>query len=186
MSDIFVDNIKHQSSQGSGTITIGASGETVSFASGVTGTNYPAFMSFNNNSSTQTISNSTWTEVTIMDQEALDTNSAFNTSTGRFTPGVAGKYYFTAQIFASNGIGANFNSVAVVKNGSISINTTNELGYISRIFTADTELQVNGILTLSNTDYVSIFINQQTGGTIGIGGGSGMSCGFFGGFRIGT
>ena len=29
MSDIFVDNIKHQSSQGSGTITIGASGETI-------------------------------------------------------------------------------------------------------------------------------------------------------------
>ena len=29
MSDLFVDNIKHQSSQGSGTITIGASGEKV-------------------------------------------------------------------------------------------------------------------------------------------------------------
>ncbi len=29
MSDLFVDNIKHQSSQGSGTITIGASGETI-------------------------------------------------------------------------------------------------------------------------------------------------------------
>ena len=29
MSDIFVDNIKHQSSQGSGTITLGASGEKV-------------------------------------------------------------------------------------------------------------------------------------------------------------
>ena len=35
MSDIFVDNIKHQSSQGSGTITVGASGETVAPASGV-------------------------------------------------------------------------------------------------------------------------------------------------------
>ena len=34
MSDIFVDNIKHQSSQGSGTITLGASGETISLASG--------------------------------------------------------------------------------------------------------------------------------------------------------
>jgi len=34
MSDIFVDNIKHQSSQGSGTITIGASGETIKAASG--------------------------------------------------------------------------------------------------------------------------------------------------------
>ena len=34
MSDLFVDNIKHQSSQGSGTITLGASGETIALASG--------------------------------------------------------------------------------------------------------------------------------------------------------
>jgi hypothetical protein len=36
MGTIFVDNIKHQSSQGSGTITIGASGETIKAASGAT------------------------------------------------------------------------------------------------------------------------------------------------------
>ena len=36
MGTIFVDNIKQQSSQGSGTITIGASGETVALGSGVT------------------------------------------------------------------------------------------------------------------------------------------------------
>jgi len=35
MGTLFVDNIKHQSSQGSGTITVGASGETVAPASGV-------------------------------------------------------------------------------------------------------------------------------------------------------
>jgi hypothetical protein len=34
MSDLFVDNIKHQSSQGSGTITLGTSGETIALASG--------------------------------------------------------------------------------------------------------------------------------------------------------
>jgi hypothetical protein len=34
MGTIFVDNIKHQSSQGSGTITVGASGETIALASG--------------------------------------------------------------------------------------------------------------------------------------------------------
>ena len=36
MGTLFVDNLKHQSSQGSGTITIGASGETVALGSGVT------------------------------------------------------------------------------------------------------------------------------------------------------
>ena len=34
MGTLFVDNIKHESAQGSGTITIGASGETVALASG--------------------------------------------------------------------------------------------------------------------------------------------------------
>ena len=45
MGTIFVDNIKQQSSQGSGTITIGASGETVALASGVNQSNmlYPSF-----------------------------------------------------------------------------------------------------------------------------------------------
>ena len=36
MGTLFVDNLKHQSSQGSGTITIGASGETIALASGAT------------------------------------------------------------------------------------------------------------------------------------------------------
>ena len=48
MSKLFVDEIVHQSSQGSGTITLGASGETITTASGakfsgITGQNYPAF-----------------------------------------------------------------------------------------------------------------------------------------------
>ncbi len=34
MGTVFVDNIKHQSAQGSGTITLGASGETIALASG--------------------------------------------------------------------------------------------------------------------------------------------------------
>jgi len=34
MGTLFVDNLKHQSSQGSGTITLGASGETIALASG--------------------------------------------------------------------------------------------------------------------------------------------------------
>ena len=58
MSDLFVDNIKHQSSQGSGTITIGASGETINVVgtlqnngSAVGGVNTPAFFVYK--SSTQ-------------------------------------------------------------------------------------------------------------------------------------
>jgi len=39
MGTIYVDEIKHQSAQGSGTITLGASGETINIPSGVTLTN---------------------------------------------------------------------------------------------------------------------------------------------------
>jgi hypothetical protein len=47
MSKLFVDEIVHQSSQGSGTITIGASGESVTVPNGsLTGQNYPAFEAF--------------------------------------------------------------------------------------------------------------------------------------------
>ena len=37
MSKLFVDEIVHQSSQGSGTITLGASGETINITSGISG-----------------------------------------------------------------------------------------------------------------------------------------------------
>ena len=53
MGTIFVDNIKQQSSQGSGTITIGASGETVALASGVKQSNLltPALSVYNESTS---------------------------------------------------------------------------------------------------------------------------------------
>lgn len=40
MGTIYVDEIKHQSAQGSGTITIGASGETVALAAGATSSGF--------------------------------------------------------------------------------------------------------------------------------------------------
>jgi hypothetical protein len=100
MSDIFVDNIKHQSSQGSGTITLGASGETITTASGakfseITGQNYPAFEA--RLTADQTISNATYTTVNA-GVEILDTDNAYDTSTYKFTPQVAGKYFYYAQI----------------------------------------------------------------------------------------
>ena len=188
MGTLFVDNIKQQSSQGSGTITIGASGETVALASGVKQSNLlgPSFMAHSNSSSTQTVSNGVWTEVTINDQEEFDTDNFFNTSTGRFSPTVAGKYFFTAQIFAANGIGTGLSSILITKNGSVTLDSKDELGYLERIAIGDNRLQVNGMLSLNGTsDYVSVFMFSNAG-NIGIGGGSAKSTGLFGGYRIGT
>jgi len=96
MSKLFVDEIVHQSSQGSGTITLGASGETVALASGASQTmavNTPAFMV--KLSSAQNITTGTWTKITF-DSEVYDTNNAF--ASNKFTPGVAGKYKFELQV----------------------------------------------------------------------------------------
>jgi len=65
------------------------------FVSGIGGTNTPAFSA--ERSSAQTVSNETRTTI-LFDNEFYDSSSAYNTSTGKFTPQVAGKYFITANI----------------------------------------------------------------------------------------
>ena len=90
-------------SSGSGTITLGQSGETVSVPSGATiansgtatgfgGDNTPYFYAYR--SSNVNISSDTWT-VVAFNAETLDSGSGFDTSTGIFTvpSGQGGKYY---------------------------------------------------------------------------------------------
>jgi hypothetical protein len=73
MSKLFVDEIVHQSSQGSGTITIGASGESVTVPNGsLTGQNYPAFSVYA--SADLAVTTSVLTKVQ-MNTEILDTDS---------------------------------------------------------------------------------------------------------------
>ena len=121
MSDLFVDNIKHQSSQGSGTITLGASGEKITTASGaefseITGQNYPAFHAYL--STTQTVSDNVATKAQI-DNELFDTNNCYDNSTNyRFTPTVAGKYFvYFAIACEANANTINDVSVYLYKNG---------------------------------------------------------------------
>ena len=95
MGTLFVDNIKQQSSQGSGTITIGASGETVALASGVKQSNLltPTFRA--NSSTDQTgVSDSTWTQVEYANED-FDTDNDF--ASNQCTISIAGKYIFIAS-----------------------------------------------------------------------------------------
>lgn len=110
MGTIFVDNLKHQSSQGSGTITVGASGETVNIPAGATLTN-----SGTNNlltpivsvklSGNQTITDAT-TTLLAMASEDVDTDNAFDNTAGnyKFTvpSGKAGKYMVTLMLTSFN------------------------------------------------------------------------------------
>jgi hypothetical protein len=102
MSKLFVDEIVHQSSQGSGTITIGASGETTNIVgtlqnngAGVGGNMTPAF--FATASSDQAFTDDSVTKVQFA-TEVFDTDGTYDNATNyRFTPAVAGKY----QIFST-------------------------------------------------------------------------------------
>tara|TARA_R100000278_G_C5388306_1_gene135083 strand:- start:69 stop:632 length:564 start_codon:yes stop_codon:yes gene_type:complete len=102
MGTLFVDNLKHQSAQGSGTITIGASGEKVDLGAGVSGgslTNTPAFFAYQTAHGGTSLTANTATKV-ILDTKLYDTDNAYSTSTGLFTvpSGKAGKYFAIANI----------------------------------------------------------------------------------------
>jgi len=195
-----VDTIQDQSgnniiNENADTITIGASGDTIAIPTGatltvpngkITGQNYPAFMAHNNGSTTQSIPTVTTTEVTNFTTEMFDTNSAFDTSTGRFTPPVAGKYFFTASVFMTNNpVTVNFSFIIIGKNNSVNLNQINEVGFIER--NPLSTISLNGIIEMNGTtDFVSVHFHQQSGVSQNIGGGSGASLHFFGGYRIGA
>ena len=119
-----VSNI--QTSSGSGTITIGQSGETITIPSGATVSgamsSTPAFEAYL--SANADISNTTDTKVNC-NTEVLDTDSAYdNSSNYRFTvpSGEAGKYYIygSVTVQTTGGVSTNrFGVGKIFKNGSV-------------------------------------------------------------------
>jgi hypothetical protein len=184
MSKLFVDEIVHQSSQGSGTITLGASGETIALASGAevsgfTGQNYPAFRAYLSTTD-QTIPDATFTKIQF-NTETFDTDSAYDNSTNyRFTPQVAGKYFFTAAI-RMNGISTiSTYQVFLYKNGSIHTRFAN-----GGDLTSNSSNSISDILTMNgSTDYVEVFTYQAYGSDRNIAQDSANT--YFSGYRIGA
>lgn len=186
MSKLFVDEIVHQSSQGSGTITLGASGETVQLAAGATqsgfgGTNTPAFLAYL--SSNQDIANDANTVVQV-NTEVFDTDSCYDTGTYRFTPTTAGKYLIYASINTnSKTLANNIQYVAndITKNGSQiekqTISTYNQ-NYLTEAITKHIiVVDMNG-----TTDYVQIRGAAGGTGDMEIRGGAVQT--FFGAYKI--
>ena len=181
MSDLFVDNIKHQSSQGSGTITLGASGETVALASGASQTmavNTPAFRA--TMSADQSIPNESFTKGAF-NTETWDTDSAYDTSNYRFTvpSGEAGKYCFVSQAAIDNLDSGEFIATAYYVNGTRddkSYNaqwvskSTNGFGYCNNVY----------IVNLSASDYVEFFVSHNEGASQNLE----ADYSYFGGYKL--
>ena len=110
-------------SSGSGTITIGQSGETVNIPSGTTlsgaGTNTPAFSAYLG--ADQTITDGAFTKIQF-NTEVFDSDGTYdNSSNYRWTPGVAGKSMITTMVWAQGGSDNTLrrNQTAIYKNGSL-------------------------------------------------------------------
>jgi len=176
----------------SGTVTLGASGETINVPSGATftnsgvmsGQNYPAFEA--TLSANQSIPNTTATKVQF-NTENYDTNGYYDNATNyRFTPLVAGKYFVYSYVRFLSIVDGNQGIVYLYKNGS-SISFTNN-GSAGGTNAVNFSTIITQIIDLNgSTDYIEAFVYQDSGSSKNIQGGSGG--GFtttFGAYRIGA
>ena len=144
------------------TLTLGASGDTITIPSGATITNNGTATGFGENNlpyfyvtrdSNQTISVSTFTTIQF-DSVELDTASGYSTSNYRYTPNVAGKYFFQFVLQSTYGGTAPTNEYATLrKNGSVVVETSargSGHGYGS-ITQASAILTMNG-----SSDYIDV------------------------------
>jgi len=144
---------------GSGTLTLGQSGETITIPSGVTvsgaAANTPAFMAYL--SSDQTVTDNTLTKVTI-NAEEYDTAGEYDHSSNyRFTPTTAGKYFFYGSIClrASSSTSLQAGRIIFYKNGSAIYGGVDDLydnPTTSSQITATASFEMNG-----SSDYVELF-----------------------------
>ena len=192
MSKLFVDEIVHQSSQGSGTITIGASGETINVVgtlqnngAGVGGANTPAFEAYVGTIQTG-LTSGTWTKIPA-DTEVYDTDSNYDTSNYRFTPTTAGKYLVYVNV--SEGSGTDYQMwgahMAIYKNGSIvkmhSNNFNPSYDHNEASLFLSSVIDMNG-----SSDYLELFgeIYVVAGSTYQFGGSGSNNSTSFGAYKI--
>jgi len=189
MSKLFVDEIVHQSSQGSGTITLGASGETVALASGASQTmavNTPSF--YSQMSANQSYGSSGGIVKVQFDTELWDTDNCYDNSTNyRFTPNVAGKYFVHGFVYAATFSNATMSGGAVYikKNGSNYQGSTSTNSHNTPDFQAvgipfGIAVDMNG-----STDYVECYVQQTfSSGTCNIQHDNNGKASFFGAYKL--
>ena len=154
-------------SDGSGNVTVNAA---------ISGQNYPAFEARLNTN--QSISNAS-TTIVIFDTEVFDTDSAYDTVTGYFTPQTAGKYFIYVNL-RSDSTGT-FTADPRIKKNNSDILADNQYinGGAEANFMA-TIIDLNG-----TTDFVNVTYYQNSGSTKNIVGASDVKVTYFGGYRIG-
>ena len=160
-----------QSADNSGVLQLASGTGNLVTVPSVTGTamvsgNMPAFSA--RAASNQSISNNTWTKVTL-DTEIFDTNNCFASS--RFTPNVAGYYQVNGQI-SIYGTTSYFGG-AFYKNGA----SDNQFFFLYETNSVQRSDGVSGsyiVYLNGSTDYIELYGIQASSGTIQFEGGGGV------------
>ncbi|ANS04578.1 membrane-anchored cell surface protein [uncultured Mediterranean phage] len=136
--------------------------------------NTPAFLAAV--SSALSIADSTVTTV-VFNSEKYDSASGYDTSNGRWTPGVAGKYQLSTSLrsysFTCNNFRAEFQ-----------VNGVTLAGAYSKVNTSGDSINVSVIATLDADDYVTVAMYQDSGGTVSTDYSGSTLQTFFQGFRL--
>jgi len=136
------------------------------FVSGIGGTNTPAFYADRN--AAQTLTTATLTTI-LFNSELFDTNSNYDTATGRFTPTTAGKYLVYANLIMGDIGDQKFNLCEIHKNGSFVDYGQNFMSGASGNITssASSIIDCNG-----TTDYISVVGYHNKGSNANVEAGS--------------
>ena len=180
MSSILkVDTIQDQAgnniiNESSDTITIGASGDTITIPSGATidlsnatqtgvgGVNTPAFEA---TLSSQSVTNATTNKLSLS-TEVFDTDSCYDNVTNyRFTPTTAGKYFVYGQAFYEET--GNFNrlynsTLNIYFNGSGITNGTQTFTSNNATYSTTQSISFHATINMNgSTDYLELFSYVQ-------------------------
>jgi len=175
MSTLKVDTILKRT--GTGTITVGQSGDTISVPTGATLSvsgsasglpdNTPSFLV--TISGTQSISTSTHTKVQF-NSEVYDTDNTFDSSTNyRFTPAVAGKYQLSFGTLLTSLENDEKLQLQIRKNGSALDYDPSQRFYSTNSGGETVTGQTNLVVESDADDYFEAWIFHTEGGSRDIG-----------------
>jgi len=166
-----------------GTITNSAGSGNITIGSGVTvNVNRPAFHAYLG--SNQTAADATATKLNI-NTETYDTDSCFDTSTYRFTPTEAGKYFVYGNAeWYSTGNTFNFGAARIYKNGSVLFS----LGHNGNASGGAQEgKEPSGVVDMNgSTDYLELYVYQDTSDSSSVTLNGGSTNNYLGAYKIGA
>ena len=142
-------------------------------------TNYPAFCYTQN--SAQALSGNTWTKLINYGKKVFDTNNAYDSSTGLFTPQVAGFYFFYADTYVNNSTDTKY--IGLSKNSSTS--SGDNFYFLRDTGGNQYHIQMTGVFELNGTSDTVSASGYNTTNAEDFGG-TNSSRGRFMGFRIGS